>query len=294
MKKIAVATPAGNIGRSVVRRLLELKVDVVLLGLEHHHSALEEPIANGAEFRLAASDDAQALKQATHDVSALFWLTPPNTRSDMRKWYLDTAEAASFAIQENGINRVVNLSSIGAGMRDGLGTVSYVGPTEVILNKSVDNIVHLRPGYFMENLLLQRDAIQNGTLAFPFSPKHDLPWISTKDIGDVAASYLIDETWAGKWTKHIMGPENLTPVAVADALTRVLGRRVNYHQLSYEDLAKSMIAGGMNKSAANDLVLTFKALGDEDGIYAMPRTPDAFTPTTIDDFARENFVGQRN
>ena len=55
------------------------------------------------------------------------------------------------AVRENGIKRVVNILSIGAGAGPDLGTISLVGIVESIFNQTTANLLHLRPRYFMEN-----------------------------------------------------------------------------------------------------------------------------------------------
>lgn len=85
-------------------------------------------------------------------------------------WYIQTAMAGATAVRENGIKRVVNISSIGARAKPNLGTVSFVGEVESIFNQTGGNILHLRPGYFMENFLSQVKLIQQEhSVSFPYA-----------------------------------------------------------------------------------------------------------------------------
>jgi uncharacterized protein YbjT (DUF2867 family) len=286
MKKIAVTTPAGQIGKHVVKALLKSGHPVVAVGLERHRTEFTDSIGKGLEFRAASHDDSASLIDATADASALFWLTPPTTSMSMREWYETTSLAAAKVIERNKFDRVVNISSLGAGMRAGLGTVSYVGKVEEKLNKVARNIVHLRPGYFMENLLLQRNQLANGYFEFPYAPDHDLPWISAADIGESAAHYLSDPSWSGKLYVPLMGPENLTCVELAEKLSKVLGKKIEYRQTRFSDLRESLIKAGLTSPIASELTETMMALGDSNGIYAHPRTHETATRTTIEDFVR--------
>jgi len=75
----------------------------------------------------------------------------------------------------------------------------------------------------MENFLEQSRAIRGDrTLYFRYASNHDIPWISTDDIGDEAAKYLLDDDWAGQWTCNLMGPENLTLLETTAILSQVL------------------------------------------------------------------------
>ncbi len=118
---------------------------------------------------------------------------------------------------------VVNISSIGAGARPNLGTVSFVGNVESIFNQTSSNVLHLRPAYFMENFLTQVEfTLRDRTVYFPYAGDHDIPWISTDDIGDEAAKYLLDDGWAGQLTRNLMGPENLTLLETTAVLSQLL------------------------------------------------------------------------
>jgi hypothetical protein len=85
---------------------------------------------------------------------------------NLRDWYLQTAKAGANAVRTNGIPRVVNISSISAGAKPNLGTVSFDENVESIFNQTTANVVHLRPGYFMENFLAQVEAIQRVGVAY--------------------------------------------------------------------------------------------------------------------------------
>lgn len=156
-----------------------------------------------------------------------------------------TAMTGARAVHENGIKRVVNISSLGAGAGADLGTVTLVGTVESIFNQTFSNVLHLRPGYFMENFLGQVEFIRRDrTVYFPYASDHDIPWISTDDIGDEAAKYLLDDRWAGQWTRNLMGSENLTLSETTAVLSRVLDRSIEYFQVTIESLQQRLALTG--------------------------------------------------
>jgi uncharacterized protein YbjT (DUF2867 family) len=194
--------------------------------------------------------------------------------------------AGATAVRENGIDRVVNISSIGAGAKPNLATVSFSGDVEAIFNQTGANILHLRPGYFMENFLIQIESIrQDNTVSFSYASDHDIPWISTDDIGDEAAKYLLDDRWAGQWTRNLMGAENLTPLETTAILAQVLDRPTEYVRVTIESLQQQLASFGATPDVQRELGQLFRALGDPDGVYATARTPQAITPTTFEQFA---------
>jgi uncharacterized protein YbjT (DUF2867 family) len=288
--KIVIAAASGNIGRRTAEKVLQAGAETVLLA--RNPEKLADLVDRGAIVEKIGSDDPQGLIEATKSADALFWLTPPKLDvPNMSDWYRHTAQAGANAVRTNGIARVVNISSIGAGAKPNLGTVSFSGDAESIFNETRANVVHLRPGYFMENFLAQVEMIQSDrAVQFTYPSDHDIPWISIDDIGDVAAQYLLDSHWAGQWTRNLMGPKNLTLLETAAILSQVLGYPIDYVQVSIESLQQQFAVMGVTVEVQHEMGDLFRALGDPDGVYATARTPEANTPTTFEQFVKNKIL----
>lgn len=288
--KIVIAAASGNIGRRTAAKVTQAGVETVLL--TRHPAKLSDLVAQGAIAQPISSDDTPGLIEVTQNAEALFWLTPPKLDTpSLSDWYIQTAMAATKAVRENGIQRVVNISSIGAGAKPNLGTVSFVGEVETIFNQTDAEVVHLRPGCFMENFLAQVEPIRHGScVQLPYASDHDLPWISTDDIGDVAATYLLDDCWAGKWTRNLMGPENLTLLETTAILSQVLNCAIKYVQVSIESIQQQLKLLGATPDVQREMGNLFTALGDPNGVYATVRTPEAVTPTTFEQFIKNKLL----
>jgi uncharacterized protein YbjT (DUF2867 family) len=271
--KIVIAAASGNIGRRTAEKVIQAGAETVLLA--RHPEKLANLVAQGATVQPISSDDAIGLLEVTKNADALFWLTPPKLDvPSLYDWYLQTATAGVKAVQENDIKRVVNISSIGAGARPNLGTVSLVGNVES-----------------MENFLTQVELIRHDrTVCFPYASDRDLPWISTDDIGDEAAKYLLDRSWAGHWTRNLMGPENLTLLETTAILSQLLDRPIAYIQVTIESIQQQMASIGATPDVQKELGNLFRALGDPDGVYATARTPEAFTPTKFEQFVKNKLL----
>ncbi len=220
--KIIIAAASDHIGRRTAEKAIQAGAETMLLA--RNPEKLADLVDRGAIVRPISSDDSQGLIEVMQQADALFWLTLPKLDvPKMRDWYLHTATAGANAVRENNIPRVVNISGIGAGAKPNLGTVLFSGDVESIFNETGANVVHLRPGYFMENFLAQVEAIKRERVVrFAYPSDHDIPWISTDDLGDVAARYLLDRRWAGQWTRNLIGPENLTLIETSAILSQVL------------------------------------------------------------------------
>lgn len=288
--KIAIAAASGNIGSRTARQVAEAGAQTILLGRDTVR--MNQLEINDATSVAADLGDSDAVIEATRGADALFWLVPPTPNApSLKEWYEKVTEAGVAAVRANEIKRVVAVSSLGAGSRDNLGTVTYAGRMEQAFRQLEINFVALRPGYFMENFLMQTDSIKkDGYFVFTYAPDHDIPFISTDDIGDVAARYLIDDSWAGKWSRNLMGPENITLTQAAKVLSEVLDRPVSYRRISLDEARKQLTDAGVPPPAQQELIDLFAALGDPNGIYATARTFEAATPTTFREFVENKFA----
>ncbi|EAU68720.1 NmrA family NAD(P)-binding protein [Stigmatella aurantiaca] len=287
--KLLVTAASGNIGSRVAEQIVAAGAEAVLLS--RHPAKLSALSARGAQVLPIGSDDAPGLLSAAQGADALFFLAPPNPGAkDLRDWYTQTATAAAQAVREHRIPRVVCISTVGAHANAPLGTIAFAAEMEERFNRAAPHVLHLRPGYFMENCLSQVESIRHGVLSFPYAEDHDMPWISTDDIGDVAAKYLLDGSWTGHWTRNLLGPENLTLPEVAARISQVAGKPIRYVQVSPEAVQHQLEAQGVNPTVRQQLGDLFRALGDPNGIYATARTPEAFTPTTFETFARNKLL----
>jgi uncharacterized protein YbjT (DUF2867 family) len=284
--KIAIAAATGNIGSRVARAVAAGGATPVLLGRDR--AKLTALGIDRATISITDVSDADQVTAATKGCDALLWLVPPVSHvANLADWYRRVTEAGVTAVSRNGIKRVLLVSSLGAGAAENLGTISFIGDTEQAFNALTTNVLTLRPGYFMENFLLQTQSLlEQGVFHFTYDPEHDIPFISTDDIGDAAARYLLDPTWAGHWTLNLMGPENITLREVAVRLSNALGHPIRYERLALEAVHDQLRHAGLTDTVQQELLDLFVALGDPNGAYATPRTPEAYTSTRLEEFAQ--------
>ncbi|MDQ2799101.1 MAG: NAD(P)H-binding protein, partial [Armatimonadota bacterium] len=151
---IAITTPTGHIGSRVTRRLFDAGEDLTLL--VRSPEKLPADIREKARLEVGDLTDADFVARATKGAESLFWLTfVPFTAPDPRGAAAHFASVAANAVRANRIPYVVNLSSFGAHHATGYGPVSNMQMVENALNDAGENVLHLRPGSFMENYLMQ-------------------------------------------------------------------------------------------------------------------------------------------
>ena len=134
---------------------------------------------------------------------------------------------------------------------------------------------------FMENLLRQTPTIQEkGLFSLHILPTLKAPLVATSDIAAVAAKFLMDRTWTGQADVPVLGPEDISPIEMAEILSSVLGRPVRYEQAPIEAYKTRSVRRGMSEAFAQGLadMMTAKNEGLDNTI---PRAVAADTPTTF-------------
>ena len=96
----------------------------------------------------------------------------------------------------------------------------------------------LRPAALMENWEAQRDQIEGGTLAWPLDSDKKLQQVTVDDIGAFCAiAFEHPEQWLGHEV-DLAGDESTLP-QLAQTFSRVIGRQVNYVQISWEQFQQA-------------------------------------------------------
>lgn len=283
---VFVTTPTGNIGRHVAEGLIDRGVPVSVLVRPGSEGRLPEAVREQARVVTGAMDDPDAVARASEGAAGMFLALPPDpTTDDLAAQWAAFTDAAVAAIRANGITHVVLVSTQGAGPGRG----SLMGPlfdTEEALRQVVPNLRALRAGCFMENFLPFADAIAHG--AFPLAVPADavLSLVTTPDIGALAAGLLADLSWSGQDAFGVYGPDDLTPVQIAEILTDTTGRPVEHVQTTPEQVLEALISAGMSFGAAKPTADMFTLMG-QDTTGADPRTPTGTTPTGFREFAEQ-------
>jgi uncharacterized protein YbjT (DUF2867 family) len=196
------------------------------------------------------------------------------------------AENAARAVRENKIERVVFLSSHGAD-REGFGPVTTAGKVEKILAAAAPNALALRAGSFMENLLSSVATLKEGRLFGTLEPGQKAPLVATRDIGDVAARWLLDSKWTGRRVVGVQGPADLSPQDQAQILSRVLGKAIQYVRVPPESVKENFLKMGASPAVATAYAEMMKGFADPSYSPAEKRSAETTTTTTLEEFARE-------
>src|SRR5262245_5411534 len=152
------------------------------------------------------------------------------------------------AAKEAGIDCVVNMSQISAREDAKSHAAQDHWLAERVFDWSGLTVVHLRPTYFAEWLLYLAPMIRAGLLHVPFGTGRHAP-IAAEDQARVIVGILENPSQHGGKIYPLYGPGEFTYKGIAQVLSRVLGKDVQYKQVSIETWLQLMASGGQKPPA---------------------------------------------
>ena len=286
-----VTGATGNTGRVIAETLLAKGKKVRAMGRNVEH--LQSLVDRGAEAFVGSVADSSAVLSAFRGAQAVYVMIPPNyTTEDFRAYQNEIGKAYASAIRQAGIPYVINLSSVGAHLSEGAGPISGLYDVEQQLNQLQSlNIVHLRAGFFMENLFFSLDLIRNRNINGS-SLRGDLkmPMIATRDIAQVAAQLLLSLDFSGQSTRELLGQREISMQEATQIIGRAIGKdELAYVQFSYEQAEQAMVGMGLSQDVARSLNEMDRALNEEHVRPLEKRSATNTTPTSFEQFG-ESFA----
>ncbi|GAB3919571.1 NAD(P)H-binding protein [Microlunatus endophyticus] len=284
---IVVTAPTGKIGGQLLDHLLQADAEIRVIA--RHPEKLDPAVRERVEIVTGSHGDPEVVRKAFVGADAVFWLLLVDPQaSSVESGFVDFTKPAAEAIREHGVARVVSISGLGRGTayekRAGIVTGS-LAMDDVLAGSGAHLRSLMMPG-FMDNLLWQTELIKNqGFFGDPQPGDLRLPRVATRDIAAVAADLLLDLEWTGIAEVPVLGPEDLSQNEMAAIMSEVLGRRIEYRQISYDDY-RAMMAQGRSEPIAEGMVemAIAKAEGLDQGAA---RTSQNSTPTSFRQWCEE-------
>ena len=252
----------GHVGHVVVEDLLKRGHTVWAIGRNVDKLHLLD--VKGANLVITDFDDVQTLTQIFKQCYAVFSLIPPCFgEKDFWSYQEHISDAVVQAIQDSGVDRVVNLSSIGADVSEATGPILELRGHEQKLNniKNLKTLIHLRSSFYMENLSSYIPMIlSDKVIRCPIDENLLIPMVATRDVGWKIADFLDSTFDFGNMMFEFVGPKKLTMNDVADVFATYLDMpALHYEQISFEEARKDMLARGMPEEVTDSLLEMYKA-----------------------------------
>jgi len=258
---LAIFGASGKIGKTISEILFNEGQQIKLIS--RTIEGIEEFIDKGIQYKTGNPANEDFLTDAFSGAEAVFVMTPPDySAQSLRAHFNKLGQSIAEAIQQSGVKHVVNLSCMGANISKKVGPIKGLYDQELRLNTLMGiNIVHLRPTYFMENILDNMD--DNGIVSSSVKGDIKIPMIASADVAKIASKLLIKKNFSGKSVVEIYGRENIS----LDACVKILGTKTNKHDLKYEHrpygkVFEDLQSQGMSEDSAHCLIELSRAIND--------------------------------
>ncbi|MFI9187087.1 NAD(P)H-binding protein [Streptomyces goshikiensis] len=288
---IVITAPTGNIGRSLLSRLLksapaageELRVIV------RDPARLPEAARGRVEVITGSHGDAEVLDRAFEGADAVFWLVPPDASLPPEDAFSGFTRPAAKALAAHGVGHVVGVSALGRGtpLADRAGLVSAsLAMDDLIAGSGVAYRALANPSFF-ENLLEEADSIRDkGVFTDVVDADRKAPLVAVADIAAIAAGLLLDRSWTGIDDVPVLGPQDVSPNDLARIMTEQFGRPVRYERQPFDEMYTTLVGYGLNEAFVQGIV-DMKRAKDQGLDAGVTRTPDTASPTGFEQWCAE-------
>jgi uncharacterized protein YbjT (DUF2867 family) len=278
---ILVTGSTGNVGRTVVRALLDAGLPV--RAADADPARVEQVLGEEVEPVRLDFTEQSTWQRAYAGVERMFLMRPPqlgNVARDM----VPSLEAA----RDLGVRHMVLLSLQGAERNK----VVPHARLEAWLRGSGLDWTFVRPSFFMENLSTTHasDIRDRDEIMVP-AGKGETAFVAAADVGAVAAAALRDPSaHRGRaWTPT--GPEALTYDEVAAELTMALGRPIRYGRpgvLAYARHASSVLGMPRGMVLVTSAIYSAARLGLAGGLTDDVATVTGHDPISFAAWSEQN------
>ena len=277
----------GNTGKPLALSLLEQGKKVRILTRDAGKA--EGLSEKGAEILVGDTSDVTFLTNAFTGATAVYLLIPQNwSTNDLFAHQVNYSNIFAEAIEKSRVKYAVTLSSVGANLESGAGVVNGLHYMETKLNSiSGLNVLHLRPTYFLENLLGMKETVKGmGIAGSPIKGDLTMCMIATKDIGNYAAKRLAALDFTGSNFQYLLGQRDLTMNEATKILGNAIGKPdLQYVEFGFADYKSGFMSVGAPENLADLMNEFLNTLNNGNILQGVTRDSENTTPTSIEDFA---------
>lgn len=279
---ILVTGATGSIGRHLVRRLREREATFTALVRDEAKGR-----ALGCPYVVGNFDDPDSIAAALAGVDRLFLNAGGAVPVDGEQPMVHQQTTAIDAAVEAGVSKIVKVSVWGAKKGGRLAEGAHWAIEQHLKESGVDRTV-LQPSGFMQNFLTGAAVFTDdaGNIVGAYGSSR----VSYIDCADIAACAEVALTGGHRGTFVLTGPESLTHKEIAEKLSTMAGREVDYVDLPPEELADTLTTKGTPARFAQDVATLFAevASGTLEATTTSVTDLTGHRPRTFDEFLTDN------
>jgi uncharacterized protein YbjT (DUF2867 family) len=257
MSKVFITSGTGNISAQAVRNLIAKNIPTTIYVRDEKKARAqfeEEFKSDILSLVVGDYENEQAFENGIKGHDRLFLLV-----ADLDRMAEIKEKFARIAF-DVGVKQIVDLSSFSVKVsnRSGLISQAHTDGENILRQVSKErggNVVVLRPGNFMTNVLLREvHTIKKLNKTFGVQPETSkVSLIDPRDIGDIASAILSDPIEKHGNLVYDVNAELLTMKEQAAVFSKVLGRQIDYVQISPVQQYNTLIQYNMPHGLAYEL-----------------------------------------
>jgi NAD(P)H dehydrogenase (quinone) len=240
--KVLVTGATGDTGGATVEELLSRghRVRALAHRQDERSKQLQE---RGVEVVFGDLLDFGEMRGALEGVQRAYFCYP------IRPGIVQATAQFAQAAKEAAVDGIVNMSQISAREDAKSHAATDHWLAERVFDWSGVTVAHIRPTYFAEWLLYLAPMIRAGLLHVPFGTGRHAPIVAL-DQARVIAGILEDPASHRGKIYPLYGPVEFTYQEIAQVLSRVLGKDIQYKQVSFETMLQMMASAAETHSAS--------------------------------------------
>ena len=245
----------GQTGRHVTEKLLAKGVPV--RAFVHRLDERADRLRMlGAELFVGDFLDIRSVQRAVQGVSSIYFAYP------VQDGLLDATAIMALAAREAGIARLVNLVMLRSSPDAPTPRMRQNYLSEQVFEWAGIGAAHVRATVFYENLraLVRLSLATQGTIRLPWGRDSTvIPLVSAEDVAGVATALLTGPAMPAGAAYPLIGAV-LTLRDIIATFGRVLGRDVQYEEISDEEWRRDALARGYGPHAVEHLSQLWRSL----------------------------------
>jgi uncharacterized protein YbjT (DUF2867 family) len=281
---ILITGATGTVGSEVVKQLSAKGENLIIKAAAR--SANDNTFQNlkGVQIVQLDYNKPDSLAAAFRDVDKLFLLTP--FQSNMVGLTSNLVSEAKNAK----VKDIVKQSVMGADAQPGITPSRLHRQAEKIIEESGISFTFLRPNFFMQNFVNFYSSSIKGQGAF-YAPAEDarVSFVDVRDIAAVTVQALINDSQQKGKAYNVTGDEALSYGEAAEILSKELGKKINYVNVSDQDARKGMKDIGMDEWTISSMIELFEITraGYVSEISPVVEQVTGNKPVTFSQFAKD-------
>lgn len=241
--KIAITGATGKLGNLVISQLLEKGGNHQIIAMVRDKDKAKPLADKGAEVRVAAYNDPDALNTALAGVDKVLLISSSEVgqRVEQHKNVIEAAKAS-------GVKHFVYTSASRATTTDLIVAPEHKA-TEEMIHASGLTYTILRNNWYTENYLAQIETARNTGELVAAVGDGKVASATRADFAAGAVAVLLGEGHDGK-TYELAGDHAWDYNELAQAIGEIIGKPVAYKAVDAQTLTDSMIAAGLDEGMA--------------------------------------------